>query len=894
VNHRSRVRLRALGAATAVLCLAACTPSEAPVLRGAPGVSVFSAEFALDEPVAAAAPGDAPAIGFSGDQGLAVWRDFRTLRPQLRGARISLDGELLDPRGFLVRDVADSYGVPSVASDGVDFMVVMPSADGPIHATRVLADGSVPDLDGVLLATGGWLGALAFDGADFLYLWTGAPGLHAARLSPSGQVLATGEEPVLADISPISLDVAFDGQQYLAVWRHEVAYESRIVEGARLGLDGSLLDPLPIPIDPLPDKSMSGPVVAFDGMHHLVVWGRKVKGDPAPDKLVAARVTSAGVVLDPGGLLVAEYDGAFDSFSRVDVVGNGTGAIVAWSRDGSDDGGDFWLAVETARIGLDGAVTSGPPLPGARGVDVALGVHGSDDFLLAWSAGEWNPDENFAPIFGLRLAESGAAIEPSPRRISAHANAQEVTAAASDGHDFLVLWTDARDVASQGRDLFATRITPAGVVLDPAGIALPEPVDDVDVVFDGQNYWVVGLRTMSDSDQQSHAVRLRPDGTVLDPEPIFLPTCDDFPAVARGDAGVLLLGDSCENHPQPGHAEFAAILLDGAGASSSVHWLSEGPDDSMIREPALASHGDGFLAAWIFHDAIFGQRLGPTGAPLGPRFVLVPASPGVAVSDLSLQFGADEYLVLWQDTLGLHAAFVALEGPAVASPALSLAPPEVLAEGWGCSRFAGACPRAVFADDRFLVGWRAGSGGSMPASLDLAVAELDPSGALRGPVALSAAPESEGAAALAVNDRGDVLAAYSRFVADSAVSSRRAHARILGSPPDLAAGASSSSGEAPSSSGDELTTNATFDPTSSGEQPTTGGSDGTALTTAGPIDPAPDDSGTTTADPSGADASGGGPQQFASSGCSLRRDSGSPWLLVLLAPLARRRRRGMT
>ncbi|WAS92203.1 hypothetical protein [Nannocystis punicea] len=893
MNHRSRVRPRALGAATSVLCLAACPPSEGQALRGAPGVSVFSAEFALDEPVVAAAPGDAPALGFSGDQCLAVWRDFRTLRPQLRGARIGLDGELLDPSGFLVRDVADSYSVPSVASDGVDFMVVMPSVDGPIHATRVLADGTVPDLDGVLLATGGWLGALEFDGTDFLYAWTGAPGLHVARLSPSGQVLATGEEPVLADISPSSLDIAFDWQHHLVVWQREAGFGSRVVEAARLGLDGTLLDPVPITIDPF--SGMAGPVVAFDGVQHVVVWGRNVEGDPEPDKLMAARVTSAGVVLDPGGLLIAEYDGEFDGFSRIDVIGNGLGATVAWSRDGSDDGGDFWLAVETARIGLDGAITRSAPLPGARGIDVALAGHGSDDALLAWSAGGSSPDENFAPIFGLRLSSSsGAAIEPSPRRISGHANAQEVRAAASDGDDFLVLWTDTRDLASQGRDLFATRVTPAGVVLDPAGIALPGHVDDVDVVFDGQNYWIIGLQYFNDSDQQSRAVRLRPDGTILDPKPLPLPMCEAFPAAARGDAGVLLLGPSCEYDPQVGYHEFAAILLDGAGALSSVHWLSEGPDDSMIREPALASHGDGFLAAWIFHDTIFGQRLGPTGAPLGPRFVVVPASPGVAVSDLSLQFGADEYLVLWQDTLGLHATFVALAGPAGASPVLSLAPPEVLTDGWGCSRFAGACPKAVFADDRFLVTWRAGAGGSMPASLDLAVAELDPSGALRGPVALSAAPESEGAAVLAVNDRGDVLATYSRFVADSAVSSRRAHARILASPPDLAAGASSSGGEAPSTS-DELTTSATSDPTSSGELPTTGGSDGTAVPTSGPSEPVPDDLETTAAGaPSGAETSAGEPQQFASSGCSLRRDSRPPWLLALLAPLARRRRRAST
>ncbi|MCY1059280.1 hypothetical protein [Nannocystis sp. SCPEA4] len=866
VNEVSRARLRASSSATLAVmcCLAACTTPATPTLRGGSGSAEFSTEFPLIEPVPGAAPGSVPSIAFGGDRYLAVWRDYRTLRPQLRGARIGLDGELLAPTGFLVRDVADTYGAPSVGSDGTDFLVVMPAGDGPIHATRVLADGTVVDLDGFLLASDGGEGALAFDGTNYLYAWARPASIHAARVSPSGQILDTGEVPVLKDFFPSSVDVAFDGQQYLVVWRRETEYEISQIESVRLGVDGALVDPVPFTISPVGLENARGPAVGFDGTNHVVVWSRRLDGGPTPEKLLASRVTPAGVVLDPGGVLLAEYHGNLDDFNRIDVTANNAGATVAWSRDGSDDGGPFVLDVETARLTSDGMVAKDPPLAGATGVDVALAGDGSGGALLAWSSGA---------IVGLRLSDTGAAIEPAPRALSAHMNAEEVRAAASDGDNFLVLWS------SNERDLFGARVTPLGTVLDAGGIAIPGQADEFDVVFDGENHLLVGLRRVVDSDDQCHAVRIRPDGTVLEPGPTPLPMCIRLPALAYGDAGVLLVGTDCEYDSLLGAFGFSAVLLDPADMTvSAVHKLTEGPEGSMIYAPVVAFDGENFLAAWFFGGVLVGQRLGPTGAPLGPSFAIAEPPPGTAVHDLSLHFGADVFLVLWADSLGLHATFVAPDGSLVTPQSILIAPPEVLYPSWSCRGShwqMGACPRAVFADDRFVVTWRTRSGESVPETLDLAVAELEPSGVLHGPVALSAAPEGEGGAALAVNDHGDVIAAYTRFVADSAVSSRRAHARILKSPFDLAAG---SSGEGTSSSGSDATSASTFAPGSSGEAP--------AFTT--------DAENASTSDPLAPGGSGdtgrvdsGGPD---ASACSLTGRQSPPKLLVLLALLARRRR----
>ena len=77
-------------------------------------------------------------------------------------------------------------------------------------------------------------------------------------------------------------------------------------------------------------------------------------------------------------------------------------------------------------------------------------------------------------------------------------NDQRDTAAAFDGTNFLVVWSDAR----HGSDIYGARVRPDGSVLDVTGIPdrawSPWPGNKPDVTFDGVNYLVVwGGRTKS-------------------------------------------------------------------------------------------------------------------------------------------------------------------------------------------------------------------------------------------------------------------------------------------------------------------------------------------------------------------------------------------------------------
>ena len=153
--------------------------------------------------------------------------------------------------------------------------------------------------------------AIAFDGTNNLVAWTddrsGARDIYGARVTPSGNVLdeagiaisiATGEQK-----SPA---VSFDGTNYLVVWFDDRlgTQSSYQIYGARVTPQGVVLDPNGFLIfSPLaPYGPIITPAVAFDGTNYLVVW-RDDRSEPSD--VYGARVSPAGVVLDANAIRIA-------------------------------------------------------------------------------------------------------------------------------------------------------------------------------------------------------------------------------------------------------------------------------------------------------------------------------------------------------------------------------------------------------------------------------------------------------------------------------------------------------------------------------------------------------------------------------------------------------------
>lgn len=136
---------------------------------------------------------DMPSVVSDGKTALVVWQDLRNPKAwQVYGARVTAEGKVLDPDGFLVSGGALNRAKPKVAWDGKTFVVAwMDYRDGKhynIFAARITPDGKNLDPDGLALSTKGrYDHAISSLGDGRCYtFWTGGAG-HTSKFDQSAE-----------------------------------------------------------------------------------------------------------------------------------------------------------------------------------------------------------------------------------------------------------------------------------------------------------------------------------------------------------------------------------------------------------------------------------------------------------------------------------------------------------------------------------------------------------------------------------------------------------------------------------------------------------------------------------------------------------------------------------
>lgn len=366
----------------------------------------------------------------------------------------------------------------------------------------------------------------------------------------------------------------------------------------------------------LPGFTLTGDVtsaIGFDGTNYLLVSSRDL---PVPGGLFGRIASDSGQVINDFQITTAGANPA--------VSYDGSNYLVTFDRDGQIFG---------SRVSPTGMVLDGPSgfqistsLPGASTNFSSASAFDGVNYLVVWNK---FVADNYE-IFGCRVTPAGQVLDEFV--IFSASGEQVFPSIAFDGTNYMVAWRDTRTGSgpSADTDIFGTRVTPSGGILDPGGIAIVTAPgfqgDQPQIAFDGTNYFVVW------SDIQTLGVSPPVDGRIMG---------------RRISTGGTLLG---------GTADSAGIAITTIRSSHS---------------PTLAFDGTDFMVAWavgsypIFPPAgIFAARVTTDGMLLdgppesGGLSISGPPPSGSFFANPVITSGRRNSLLTWISTSGTSGVFI--------------------------------------------------------------------------------------------------------------------------------------------------------------------------------------------------------------------------------------------
>lgn len=186
-------------------------------------------------------------------------------------------------------------------------------------------------------------------------------------------------------------------------------------------------------------------------------------------QIVGQRVSPSGQTLDGATGFTITSSGT-NYFPAVDF--DGTNFLVVWAK--FTNGYDIYGVL----VSPQGEVQEEFPVFVEDGEQVtpSIAFNGSN-YLVAWRDTRWDGAQNLVDIYATRISPSGVPLDPSGLPLCVAAGDQDAPALVSDGNDYFAVWADGRTFAGEngqipGLDIYGARVAANGSVLDPAGIPI--------------------------------------------------------------------------------------------------------------------------------------------------------------------------------------------------------------------------------------------------------------------------------------------------------------------------------------------------------------------------------------------------------------------------------------
>lgn len=435
--------------------------------------------------------------------------------------------------------------------------------------------------------------------------------------------------------------IAFDGTNYFVVW---VSIDSGVqcIYGTRITQSGMIMDPRGIFIA----DSANNPHVIFDGNHYYVVWEDHRQYSVSRTDVYGARITVAGTVLDTSGQAISVAPGF--EYSPA-VCYDGQNYLVAWhdSRSGVYD--IYGSRVTPSGVVLDTILISSA-LREQQYVSIAFdGVN----YCLTWQD---NRNSMF-DIYGARVSQSGVLLDTTGFVVSLAQRHQQQPEIVFGDTTYLVVWQDDRNLQN---DIYGTRLTPGGVVLDTQGIALTVANDHQQfpsLTYNGNEYLVV-WQDARNGYFNIFCARVTRSGIVHDTLGIHVAgTAKNqlYPVAANNGNDYFIIWEDLRNQIFAGSDIYGA-RVDQNGLVLDPHGfvISTSAFTNSSFSPDVAFDGNNFLVAWeseyLYSTRIYANRITQSGNILDSVAFLVADSgqtPAIA-------FDGTDYLVVWNTDKNIY------------------------------------------------------------------------------------------------------------------------------------------------------------------------------------------------------------------------------------------------